>query len=151
MSKVEILEIINFLPHRYPFLLVYSVVEVDHEEQSLLALKNVTMNEPFFQGHFPQQPVMPGVLIIESLAQAAGLYVSQAFQSRNDGEKMFYLTGIDKGRFKRVVVPGDQLALKVKLVKKRNDNFFKFDCQALVDDEIACTAEITAVQAQSND
>jgi len=91
---------------------------------------------------------MPGVLIIEALAQAAGLYVSHVFKSKHDNGEMFYLTGIDKGRFKRVVVPGDQLILKVKLVKKRNENFFKFDCQALVDDEIACTAEITAARVQ---
>ena len=113
-SMMGITEIMDFLPHRYPFLMVDRVLEFSAGE-SLVGIKNVTINEPFFQGHFPEKAIMPGVLIIEALAQATGLL---AFSSNNQGaerDTLYYLVGIDKARFKQPVVPGDQLRLEVNV------------------------------------
>ena len=141
---MDVVEIQNLLPHRYPFLLIDRVVEF-HEGQSLIGIKNVTVNEPFFQGHFPEKPVMPGVLILEALAQATGLL---AFRSGNRGaerDSLYYLVGIDKARFKQPVEPGDQLRLSVELIKTRR-GIWVFDTTATVDGKTAATAEIMCTE-----
>lgn len=137
--KLDILQIQEFLPHRYPFLLVDKVVECK-PGVSLIGIKNVTYNEPFFQGHFPQKPIMPGVLILEALAQATGLLASETAGNELDG-MIYYLVGIDKAKFKRPVVPGDQLQLKVTFVKSKR-NIWAFECCAEVDGEFVASAEI---------
>ena len=141
---MDVLEIQNLLPHRYPFLLVDRVLEFQ-EGQSLVGIKNVTVNEPFFQGHFPEKPVMPGVLILEALAQATGLL---AFRTGNRGaerDSLYYLVGIDKARFKQPVEPGDQLRLSVDLIKTRR-GIWVFDTKATVDGNTAATAEIMCTE-----
>ena len=141
---MDVVEIQNLLPHRYPFLLIDRVVEF-HEGQSLVGIKNVTVNEPFFQGHFPEKPVMPGVLILEALAQATGLL---AFRTGNRGaerESLYYLVGIDKARFKQPVEPGDQLRLSVELIKTRR-GIWVFDTAATVNGNTAATAEIMCTE-----
>jgi 3-hydroxyacyl-[acyl-carrier-protein] dehydratase len=125
------------LPHRYPFLLVDRVLEIT-PQVSITALKNVTMNEPFFQGHFPDFPVMPGVLIIEALAQTAALLT---FSEERPEGSIYYFAGIDGARFKRPVEPGDQLILEVELDRMKS-GIFKFKARAKVGDEIAVEAEL---------
>ncbi|ASF47262.1 3-hydroxyacyl-ACP dehydratase FabZ [Methylovulum psychrotolerans] len=137
--KLDILQIQEFLPHRYPFLLVDKVVECI-PGVSLLGVKNVTYNEPFFQGHFPQKPIMPGVLILEAMAQATGLLASETAGDELEG-MIYYLVGIDKAKFKRPVVPGDQLMLHVNFVKSKR-NIWAFDCHSEVDGEFVASAEI---------
>ncbi len=136
MSKLNVEEILQYLPHRYPFMLVDRVLEYE-EGKSLLAMKNITYNEPFFTGHFPVKPVMPGVLVIEALAQAAGLLVFLITNSK----ELFYFAGIDDARFKRVVEPGDQLLLHVS-VERRKKDVWKFNTKATVDGNIACSANL---------
>ncbi|MSP27082.1 MAG: 3-hydroxyacyl-ACP dehydratase FabZ [Methylococcales bacterium] len=136
---LDILQIQAFLPHRYPFLLVDKVIECEPGIR-LLGVKNVTYNEPFFQGHFPQKPIMPGVLILESLAQATGLLASETAGDELEG-MIYYLVGIDKAKFKRPVVPGDQLMLEAKFIKSRR-NIWAFECRAEVDGDFVASAEI---------
>jgi 3-hydroxyacyl-[acyl-carrier-protein] dehydratase len=143
-GKLDILEIQEFLPHRYPFLLVDKVVECEPGVR-LLAVKNVTYNEPFFQGHFPHLPIFPGVLIMEALAQATGLLASQTDESLGKG-MTYYLAGIDKARFKRPVGPGDQLMLEVVYVRSKR-NIWTFDCRAEVEGELAASAQIMCAAA----
>lgn len=140
---LDINQIFDYLPHRPPFLLIDRVVDID-EGQSMTALKNVTINEPFFGGHFPEQPIMPGVLILEALAQTAVVF---AFYSTGESAKdsLFFFAGIDNARFKRPVVPGDQLMLKVEVMKIRHD-VWKVQGTATVDGEVACTAELMSVK-----
>ena len=135
---MDINRIMELLPHRYPFLLVDSVLE-SRPGESLLATKNVSINEPFFQGHFPNAPVMPGVLIIEAMAQATCLLANESAEVSNNA--IYLLVGVDKARFKRQVVPGDQLLLQTELVKRRRD-IWVFNAKATVDGKIAATAEI---------
>lgn len=135
---MDIQEITNYLPHRYPFLLVDRVIEVDSGKR-LVGIKNVTFNEPFFQGHFPQKPVMPGVLIIEALAQATGLLAMESEEV--SGAAIYYLVGVDKARFKRPVVPGDQLRLEVSVQKTRR-GIWSFSGKATVDGAVCASAEI---------
>lgn len=144
MIKFDIHEVVKYIPHRYPFLLVDRVLEVKVRE-SLLALKNVTVNEPFFSGHFPERPVMPGVLIIEALAQASGILTMVTRDAKPDGTYLFYLAQIENARFKRVVEPGDQLLLNVKVLKEKR-GIWKFQAEATVDNEIACSVELTNVR-----
>jgi|SRR5690554_4201475 len=141
---MQIDEIMNFLPHRFPFLLVDRVVEVD-AGKSIVGYKNVTINEPFFTGHFPGKPIMPGVLIIEAMAQVSGIlgYVT-AGRSAADGS-IHLLAGSNKARFKRPVVPGDQLRLESTLMSKKH-GIWKFDCRALVDGEVVCVAEVMSAE-----
>ncbi|MCX7067421.1 MAG: 3-hydroxyacyl-ACP dehydratase FabZ [Methylococcales bacterium] len=136
---LDILQIQAFLPHRYPFLLVDKVIECEPGIR-LVGVKNVTYNEPFFQGHFPQKPIMPGVLILEALAQATGLLASETAGDELEG-MIYYLVGIDKAKFKRPVVPGDQLMLEAKFVKSRR-NIWAFECRAEVDGDFVASAEI---------
>ena len=133
-------EIKKFLPHRYPFLLVDRVLECVPGER-LTAIKNVTVNEPFFQGHFPQISIMPGVLIIEALAQATGLLGFRTMSETPRDDLLYMLVGVDKVRFKRQVVPGDQLTLKVDL-EKRSRSIWKFTCEATVNGELVTTADM---------
>ena len=143
MADMNIHEILKFLPHRYPFLMVDRVIEYSVGE-SILALKNVSVNEPYFQGHFPDLPVMPGVLILEALAQASGLLALSNPEWRPDNESLYLFVGIDKARFKRQVSPGDQLTLDVRL-KRHKQGYGVFNATALVGEEVAATAELMCV------
>ena len=136
MKPLHVHEILEYLPHRYPFMLIDRVIEYE-EGKSLLAIKNVTYNEPFFTGHFPERPVMPGVLVIEALAQASGILV---FLISNDKD-LFYFAGIDNARFKRVIEPGDQLHLYTSVERQRR-NLWKFNAKATVDGDIACSVDL---------
>lgn len=137
---IDINQILDVLPHRYPILLVDRVIEL--EEDKIRAIKNVTFNEPFFLGHFPGQPVMPGVLIVEAMAQAGGYLLFSQVEER-DG-KLIYFSGIDNCRFRKPVVPGDQLVFEVECVAKRR-TFAKIHGRALVDDEVVCEADMMSV------
>lgn len=137
---MDIHQILTRLPHRYPFLLVDRVLELDKNER-VLALKNVTINEPFFGGHFPHRPVMPGVLILEAMAQAAAL-LSFASMDQDPGEDtVVYFAGIDAARFKRPVEPGDQLMIEAKLLRAKS-GIYKYSARATVDGELAAEAEL---------
>lgn len=141
MSVMDSVEIQSILPHRYPFLLVDRIRELDPDRR-IVGIKNVTINEPFFQGHFPGRPVMPGVLILEALAQVGGVL---AFKSLGSvGRPVVYLTGIDAAKFRKPVVPGDILRLEVDVLKKRAP-FWKMQGKAFVDTELVCEAEVTAM------
>jgi len=141
MSVMEQAEIQALLPHRYPFLLVDRIKEIEPDRR-IVGIKNVTVNEPFFQGHFPGRPVMPGVLIVEAMAQVGGVL---AFKSMGPSAKpVVYLTGVDGAKFRRPVVPGDQLRFEVDVVKKRPP-FWKMQAKAFVDNELVCEAEVTAM------
>jgi 3-hydroxyacyl-[acyl-carrier-protein] dehydratase len=137
---MDIHQILKKLPHRYPFLLVDRVLSVD-SGKSIKALKNVTINEPFFVGHFPHRPVMPGVLIIEAMAQAAGLLAFSGESGGRDANSVIYFAGIDGARFKRPVEPGDQLVMDVEILRHKA-GIFKFKGTARVGEEIACEAEL---------
>lgn len=137
---MDIAEIKKYLPHRYPFLLVDRVTDID-VGKSIVAYKNVSVNESFFEGHFPDNPVMPGVLIVEALAQAAGILGFKTANKKPEDGSIYYFVGIDDVRIKRKVVPGDQLKLKaVVLAEKRG--IWKFGCEATVDGELVCSATI---------
>jgi 3-hydroxyacyl-[acyl-carrier-protein] dehydratase len=129
-----------FLPHRYPFLLIDRVLEHTPGE-SLVAIKNVTINEPFFQGHFPGRPVMPGVLVVEAMAQAAGILTFRTADAEPDVHSTFYLVGIDKGRFRAPVIPGDQLLLEVHF-ERRIRTIWKFQAEASVAGKTVASAEL---------
>jgi 3-hydroxyacyl-[acyl-carrier-protein] dehydratase len=135
---MDIQKIQSLLPHRYPFLLVDRVVECEPGKR-LAAIKNVTVNEPFFQGHFPSKPVMPGVLLIEAMAQATGLLAMESADVPK--EAIYYLVGVDKARFKSPVVPGDQVRLEVEVLKHRRD-IWVFAAEAKVDGKMVASAEI---------
>jgi 3-hydroxyacyl-[acyl-carrier-protein] dehydratase len=135
---MDIHEILKKLPHRYPILLVDRVLEVDKGKR-IRALKNVTVNEPYFVGHFPRRPVMPGVLMLESMAQAAALLSFVSLDKELDDDSVYYFAGIDGARFKRPVEPGDQLILDVTLDRMKS-GILKFSAKALVGEEIACEA-----------
>jgi len=147
MQEIMVEAIKKYLPHRYPFLLVDRVVDYQ-DETYLVGLKNVTINESFFQGHFPSRSVMPGVLIVESLAQCGAIlaYMSKHQKGTNDGS-LFYIGSIDSARFRRVVVPGDQLSLRVD-IKRRKANIWKFVGEARVAGELACSIEITSAEGK---
>ena len=138
---MDIHRILKQLPHRYPFLLVDRVLALD-KGKTIRALKNVTINEPFFAGHFPHRPVMPGVLMLEALAQAAALLAFDALDTSPTDEMVYYFAGIDGARFKRPVEPGDQLILEVELLRMKA-GIFKFKARALVGHELAVEAELT--------
>jgi len=139
-TKGDILEIMNLLPHRYPFLLVDKIINCE-EGKSIEAIKNVSFNEPFFNGHFPEYPVMPGVLILEALAQASGLLVFKTPSLCPPNESLYLFVGIDKARFKRPVVPGDQINLNVEMTKSKQ-GFAVFNAVATVENEVAASAEL---------
>ena len=142
---VDVTRIQELLPHRYPFLLVDRVLELE-PNQRILAVKNVSINEPFFNGHFPGHPVMPGVLVLEALAQAGGLLTQlSAVDVESGDEKLFYLVKIDNARFSRMVVPGDQLMLEVKL-KRMIRNMAMYECAASVDGKQVASADILCAE-----
>jgi 3-hydroxyacyl-[acyl-carrier-protein] dehydratase len=146
MTQISIDDIKKYLPHRYPFLMVDKVIDVMNDPADYLkAVKNVTCNEAYFNGHFPRYPVMPGVLILEALAQAAGVLTFVHMKTLPPEDELYFLAGLDKARFKKTVRPGDQLILEVKILKKRRD-LWKFEGTASVDGQLACSAEITTVK-----
>lgn len=136
---IDIREIQNILPHRYPFLLVDRIVELDPGKKAT-GIKNVTVNEEFFVGHFPGNPIMPGVLIVEAMAQVAGIL---AFKSGVQGDAVYFMS-IEKAKFRKPVLPGDQLRLEITTLQTRG-NVWRFSGNALVDDKVAAEAEFTAM------
>lgn len=143
---MEVTEIWRYLPHRFPFLLVDRVVEFETDKR-IVAIKNVTINEPMFTGHFPNTPVFPGVYIVEALAQASGIL---AFKSRNrtlDDGYIYYLAGTDKTKFKRSVVPGDQLRLEVEIINLRK-HWMKASGKAYVGENLVCSSLLTCAEQQ---
>jgi len=142
----DIHEILKHLPHRYPFLLIDRVTEYEHESY-LIGYKNVSHNEPWVTGHFPQRPVFPGVLILEALAQATGILAFRTTGQIPDENSLYYFVGVDNARFKRVVEPGDQLILRVDYVKRKR-GIWKFKAEASVDGELVCSADIMCAERE---
>jgi 3-hydroxyacyl-[acyl-carrier-protein] dehydratase len=140
-NSININGILKLLPHRYPFVLVDRILELELGKRAV-GLKNVTINEPFFQGHFPIDPIMPGVLILESMAQVGGLLAYLTDQDKFEGE-LVYFAGLDKVRFRRKVVPGDQLIVKVEILKRKG-KIYKFAAKAYVDEQLAAEALLMA-------
>ncbi len=148
MSLSNIQHIQDFLPHRYPFLLVDRINTIDLDAADgarISALKNVSINEDFFNGHFPGHPIMPGVLTLEAMAQAAGLLGLTMLGEKRKPTTLYYFAGADNVRFKRPIVPGDQVMLEARFMTGRS-GIWKFDCRALVDDKVVCSAEITCAE-----
>jgi 3-hydroxyacyl-[acyl-carrier-protein] dehydratase len=141
MAGFDIGAILDTLPHRYPFLLVDRILEME-ENRRIVGIKNVTINEPFFQGHFPGRPIMPGVLILEALAQTGGVLAFKSFTATS--RPVVYLTGVENAKFRKPVVPGDQLRFEIEVLKKRPP-FWKMQGRAYVGSELACEAELTAM------
>ena len=139
----ELKDILKYLPHRYPFLLVDKILEI-HGEEKIVGIKNVTFNENFFQGHFPNRPVMPGVLICEAMAQVGAIFAHNARGGMED-KKVFVLTGLDNVKFKRPVEPGDQLRMELTCLKRRG-SFWKMHGSASVDGKLVAQAEISAME-----
>ncbi|WP_317622981.1 3-hydroxyacyl-ACP dehydratase FabZ [Thiohalophilus thiocyanatoxydans] len=143
---MNIYEILEHLPHRYPFLLIDKVLECE-PGKSLVGIKNVSHNEPYFPGHFPNHPIMPGVLILEALAQATGILAFQTVGRKPDGTSLYYFVGIDNARFKQPVIPGDQIRLEVDYIRKMR-GIWKFNGRALVDDKVVCSAELMCAERE---
>jgi 3-hydroxyacyl-[acyl-carrier-protein] dehydratase len=141
---MDIQEVMQYLPHRYPFLLVDRVLECEHHKR-IVAVKNVTMNEPFFGGHFPLHPVMPGVLVIEALAQSAAILAFKSLDRKPDDKSVVYFVGIDSARFKKPVFPGDQLVLHVDLLLVKR-GIWKFRAEARVKERLVATAELLCTE-----
>jgi 3-hydroxyacyl-[acyl-carrier-protein] dehydratase len=146
MTTMNIHQVLAKLPHRYPILLVDRVLEIEKGVR-IRALKNVSVNEPFFQGHFPKRPVMPGVLMLEALAQAAAILSFESQGQEPDEKSVYYFAGIDGARFKRPVEPGDQLILDVQLIRAKA-GIYKFAAKATVDGELAVEAELMCTMRQ---
>jgi 3-hydroxyacyl-[acyl-carrier-protein] dehydratase len=142
--EMNIQDVKNYLPHRYPFLLIDRVINIE-VGKSIVAIKNVTFNEPQFTGHFPAQPIMPGVMIVEALAQATGILAFKSEVGRPIDGQIYMLVGIDKVRFKRMVEPGDQLLLEVEILTVKR-GIWKFSCKATVEGETVTTAELMCTQ-----
>jgi len=147
LGKADIKRIMQLLPHRYPFLLLDRIIEMNGEE-SAIGIKNVTFNEPFFQGHFPGSPIMPGVLLIEAMAQTAGALVISHLGQAKEGQLVYFMS-IDKARFRRPVLPGHQVRFPVKLIQKRPP-VWRFAAEAIVDGKQAAEAEIGAMLMDSS-
>lgn len=146
LEAVDIMGLMKLLPHRYPFLMIDRIVEIDGDD-SAVGIKNVTINEPHFLGHFPDQPVMPGVLIIEAMAQTAGAICIRQLGTAKPS--LVYFLTIDGAKFRKPVVPGDQLRISVKKIKKRG-NLLKFACEGLVDGAKVAEAEISAMMVEND-
>ncbi|KPK55974.1 MAG: 3-hydroxyacyl-ACP dehydratase [Thiotrichales bacterium SG8_50] len=146
MTTLDIYEILQHLPHRYPFLLIDRVLECN-PGKSLIAIKNVSYNEPFFQGHFPHRPVMPGVLILEAMAQATGILAFRTVGRVPEGNTLYYFVGIDNARFKQPVEPGDQLRLEVEFIRSMR-GVWKFSSKATVDDRLVASAELMCAERE---
>lgn len=147
MPHDDVRKVMDFLPHRYPFLMIDKVIEFEAGKR-LLAVKNVTYNEPQFTGHFPHNPIMPGVLIIEALAQATGLLSMKTLTERGEDFGEYYLVGIDNARFKRSVVPGDQLLIEA-ICKKNKRNIWTFSASATIDGKLVVSADIMCASKES--
>lgn len=147
MNKMNINEVKNFLPHRYPFLLIDKVLDFEIGK-SLMAVKNVSFNEPQFTGHFPSHPIMPGVLIIEALAQATGILAFKSEVGKPQDGQIYMLVGVDNARFKKMVEPGDQIILKVEVLTVKR-GIWKFKGSAYVDDKLVTSAELMCTQKAS--
>ncbi len=145
MNSMDIYEVMKHLPHRYPFLLIDRVVDYKVGE-SLTAIKNVTVNEPFFPGHFPHRPVFPGVLMLEALAQATGILSFKTMEDLPTEDSLYYFAGIDNARFKKPVEPGDQLVMTVKLLKRKR-NLWRFEAKAEVDGKVVCSADLMCAKS----
>ncbi|MCD6046716.1 MAG: fabZ [Gammaproteobacteria bacterium] len=143
---LNIQQILNSLPHRYPFLLVDRIIEVNKEEKFLKALKNVTINEAFFNGHFPSRPIMPGVLIVEALAQSCALLATQ-LSPEDARSKLFLLAGVGETKFKRMVEPGDQLMLEARVISDRH-KLLKCSATATVNGELVCTTVLSSMSRE---
>lgn len=143
-QAMEAREILKYLPHRYPFLLIDRVISWE-VGKSLTAIKNVTMNEAFFVGHFPDRPVMPGVLILEAMAQAGGVLAYKSTNTSPSDGILYYFAGIDSARFRRIIVPGDQIRIEVKVMKAKRD-IWKLSGAAYVEDQLACEAEFMSAR-----
>jgi len=141
---MDIQEILEHLPHRYPFLLVDRVLECEPGKR-LVALKNVSVNEPMFTGHFPERPIFPGVLIMEALAQATGILAFRTIGKKPDGTSLYYFAGIDNCRFKQPVLPGDQMILEVDVLKEKR-GIWKFNAVARVNDKVVASAELMCAE-----
>ena len=146
MNSLDIYDILKHLPHRYPFLLIDRVVDYE-PGKTLVAIKNVTHNEPHFPGHFPNRPIMPGVLILEALAQATGILAFKTSDRIPDDNSLYYFVGIDNARFKQPVEPGDQLRLEVEFIKQMR-GIWKFKGQALVDGKVVCSADLMCAERE---
>ena len=144
---ISIEEIRKILPHRYPFLLVDRVLDVDLEKNVIECIKNISVNEPQFNGHFPEHPIMPGVLLIESMAQTAGILGHQMRAKDVDDHKIYYFAGADKVRFRQPVVPGDQVRLRAEFIAMKRE-IWKFSCAASVDGKIVCSADVTCARKE---
>ncbi|NCF80785.1 MAG: 3-hydroxyacyl-ACP dehydratase FabZ [Proteobacteria bacterium] len=147
MAEMEIGEIMKYLPHRYPMLLIDRVVEFNHGE-SLVAIKNVSYNEPYFQGHFPNRPVMPAVIILEAMAQATGILVLRSMDKIPSEKSIYYFVGIDGARFRRPVVPGDQLRIEVKLLRSSR-GIWKLRSDATVDGDTVASGDLMGAMRES--
>jgi 3-hydroxyacyl-[acyl-carrier-protein] dehydratase len=146
MNSMDIHEVLQYLPHRYPFLLIDRVLNCTPGE-SLTAVKNVTVNEPFFQGHFPHRPVMPGVMILEAMAQATGILAFRTTQTRPSEHLLYYLVGIDDARFKQPVVPGDQLIIEVR-AERNMRGLWKFSAEAKVEGKLVANANLMCARKE---
>lgn len=140
-ENIDIVEILKLLPHRYPFVMVDRILSIEMGKE-IVGLKNVTINEPFFQGHFPGQPIMPGVLILEGMAQVGGIMAYYA-NPEAIGKKLLFFAGIDKARFRKPVVPGDQLIFRLELIKEKK-SIMIMSAKATVDDKVVAQAELMA-------
>jgi 3-hydroxyacyl-[acyl-carrier-protein] dehydratase len=140
VNSLDINEVRKYLPHRFPFLMIDRVLDY-RVDDTLIAIKNVTINEPFFPGHFPHQPVMPGVLILETMAQACAILSMKTLDMVPSDDSVYYFVGIDKARFKRSVSPGDQLRVQVT-VKRKMKGIWLFDATATVESDVCCVAQL---------
>lgn len=140
MIEMDIGQVLEYLPHRYPFLLIDAVKELESGKR-IVALKNVTINEPCFQGHFPGRPIFPGVLILEAMAQAAGILIFKTAGQKPDENSVYYYAGIDKARFKKPVLPGDRMEVEV-IIERSVRNVWKLQCVARVEGIVVCEASI---------
>ncbi len=147
MEDLAISKILQTMPHRYPFLLIDRIIEYKPFE-SIKAIKNVSINEPYFQGHFPGHPIMPGVLILESMAQATGMLAFYSNKARSETGNVYYLVGVDKARFKQPVSAGDQLIISAVL-KRKIRGIYRFDATAEVGEEIVASAELMTTERES--
>ncbi len=143
LKSLEILDLLDCLPHRYPFLMLDKIIDIDGDE-SAIGVKNITYNEPVFQGHFPGNPIFPGVLIIEGMAQTAGAIVIAADRNENNVSKLVYMLTIDKAKFRKPALPGDKLEYHIKKIRRRQ-NVGRFYARAMVGDELIAEAEVGAM------
>lgn len=149
MNAMDIHEILKYLPHRYPFLLIDRVLKIELGK-SIVALKNVSMNEAYFVGHFPGRPVMPGVLIVEAMAQAGGVLAYKSTDTTPEDGMLYYFAGIDNARFRRVVEPGDQLRLEVKVLRTKLE-IWKLEGAAYIGEDLACSAEFICARKNNKE